>query len=165
MHKIQFDRHAKLMEKLSEETKQKGILTAQEADRLKSTADEAQKKNDEVHGKAHEVMKNHTVHHERTKNATKKALGETLIEGNCRTTASLLHVLQCHVKGEQWKTNVNIETARSGKNYPKHLKGHFGKNIDNCKGIGRKKILQWYRRSAQGSIGKVDKNREKGKRK
>ncbi|CCD16162.1 unnamed protein product [Trypanosoma congolense IL3000] len=97
LHKEQLGRHKELLEENLEEARQKGTLTAQQAQQLSPTAAEAQNKNKEVHDQAHEVMKNHTAHHDRTKNATKMALGETLIQANCGTTASFMTVLKCHI--------------------------------------------------------------------
>ncbi|CCD16831.1 unnamed protein product [Trypanosoma congolense IL3000] len=135
MYKEKLDYHSKLLEGLLEEAKQKGTLTEQDVNRLKSTADEAKRKNNDVHGKAHEVMKNYTHHHNRAKKSTKNAKGDTLIKGNCHSTASLLYVLQCHIEGKEHDHNEkNIDTICKGRDYSEHLTEHLGKLNDDCGG-------------------------------
>ncbi|CCD13936.1 unnamed protein product [Trypanosoma congolense IL3000] len=76
---------------------------------------------------------------EAAKSSTSKALGETHVEGNCLNTVSILGILQCYVKGEQRKADVNIESICNEKDYEKHLPDHYGKTIANCNRIGKGK--------------------------
>ncbi|CCD13472.1 unnamed protein product [Trypanosoma congolense IL3000] len=140
LHKEQLDHRKTRLEELLEEAKTKGTLTPEQADKLKGAAGEAQKKNDEEHKRATEVMANYTAHHDKTKNVTITARGETLTRQSCLSTASLIDVLQCHVQGKIPDGNKEIiETICRGKGYEKHISEPLKNNLEGCKGIGGSK--------------------------
>ncbi|CCD13473.1 unnamed protein product [Trypanosoma congolense IL3000] len=140
LHKEQLDYRKTRLEELLEEAKTKGTLTPEQADKLKGAAGEAQKKNDEEHKRATEVMANYTAHHNKTKNVTITARGETLTRQVCLHTASLIDILQCHVQGKiPDRSEEKIETICRDKGYEKHISEPFKNNLESCKGIGGSK--------------------------
>ncbi|CCD16692.1 unnamed protein product [Trypanosoma congolense IL3000] len=84
-----------------EEAKNKGTLTEKDAEKLKKAYTEVHEKNKEQHDKAAKSNEAHNNTHRDAKSSISKALGDTLARSNCRSTGSLLDILQCHVKGTE----------------------------------------------------------------
>ncbi|CCD12686.1 unnamed protein product [Trypanosoma congolense IL3000] len=139
LHKDQVEARTKTLQTEIEAAKHKGTLTDEDGKRLTNVSLDAQDKTLEEHKKAENAIKAHNGTHSDAKSSTSKALGGTRVEGNCHSTASLLGIIQCYVKGETPQGDVKIETLCNGKDYQRHLSEHFGESIANCNGIGKRK--------------------------
>ncbi|CCD11875.1 unnamed protein product [Trypanosoma congolense IL3000] len=117
-HKEQANTGSTTLQGEIETAKRRGTLTKAEGNKLIQVALDAQNKTLEEHQKADTAFKSHNTTYQNAHHSTATALGDTRIQGNCHQTASLLSILQCHVKGTTVDSaSASVSTLCEGKNH------------------------------------------------
>ncbi|CCD13471.1 unnamed protein product [Trypanosoma congolense IL3000] len=140
LHKEVVDHRVKNLPDIIERAKGNGVLTSQDAGKLEEAYREAHKKNTEQYEKAQEAKRIYNDAYKTAKDVTSTALGDGKTRQNCKSTASLLDIIQCHVKGEQSQgSSVSVSDVCNRKDYKQVSSVDVASLLTNCEGIGKSK--------------------------